>query len=745
MSQVSSPEPLAPAVAARLTEFARACKAATRAVSLYPAGHPAITASLGRLVDVTARALTAGPLTISVLPSALLIDRRAPARPDPALGEFAALLHDHLVGELRITSAGDPQGWRAFLLLVGQAPGEVQAQGGIARAWTATGGHHLSVREVDYAEVLRERQAGMTAAWDTIIQHCLQGDASDLDDETLAMLLEIAGDPQRIAELAAQLDRQAHDLGSLQLRAGALLRLFRHIAAGAAREGPDRVETVVTNMAASAGGLSPELMVELLGRRRESPAGSELDVVGAIVTRMTDTTIGQFVAHGVVEGGGATERLAQAFQTLVPDGERRQRVLARAHEDVASTPLGQDASFPELWQRATDMLTSYRDETFVSDEYARELSNARTHAEDLDRIADDPPERIAVWLSSTADPAVRALDLVLLLDLLRIEQDPTRWGELMDPVVSHVHDLVLLGDFESAHPLVTALAGEAGPEGRDANRAAAAAALDCLRAGHLMQHIVGHLRTIDDAGFGHVRTLCLSLGPVVIRPLAEALSSEERGRAFRRLTDLLVGFGSAGRDAAEQLMQSANPAVRRTAIYLLREFGGNDALAELAQMLDDAEQNVQREAVRAIAMIGTDEAYKVLHDALSSGTPRQRDAIVGALGSLRDERALPLFCHMVGRDEYRRTMLVAYQAAVDGLAAVGGPDAIAALADALTRGEWWAPFRTAAIRRLLATALRKIGSPDALEGLRHAAEHGPRGSRAAAREQLGRVGPARDA
>jgi HEAT repeat protein len=747
MSQVSSPEPLAPAVAARLTEFARACKAATRAVSLYPADHPAITASLARLVDVTRRAVQAGPLTIAVLPSALLVDQRAPARPDPAVGELAALLHDHLVGELRIASPGDPQSWRAFLLLVGQAPADMQAQGGIARAWTATGGHHLSVREVDYAEVLRLRDAGMAAAWDTIIQHCLQGDATDLDDETLAMLLQIADDPERLAELASQLDRQARDVGSVRLRAEALLRLLRHIADGAARTAPDRVEAVLSNIAASAGRLSPELMVELLGHRHEDVAGSAVDVVDAMVTRMTDGTVSQFVAHSIVEGGGATERLAQAFQTLVPDGERRQRVLGLAHEDVAATPLGQDASFPDLWQRATDMLTSYRDETFVSQEYARELSDARTHAEELDRIADDPPERIAQWLSSTTDPAVRALDLVLLLDLLRLEQDAVRWRELMDPVVAHVNDLVLLGDVEAALPLVAALVREAGPDGRDGNRAAAATALERLRSGHLMQHMVGHLRTIDDAGFDHVRALCLALGPVVIKPLAEALSSEERGRAFRRLTDLLVGFGSAGRDAAEQLMQSANPAVRRTAIYLLREFGGNDALAELASMLDDTEQNVQREAVRAIAMIGTDEAYTVLHDALSTGTPRQREAIVGALGSLRDERALPLFCHMVKSDQYRRTMLGAYQAAVEGLGAVGGPEAVTALSEAMYRGQWWAPFRTAAIRRSLAAALRRIGSPDAIEALRRAAGNGPRGARTAAREQLARGGviPGREA
>ena len=57
MSNPVAREPLAPQVAVRLTDFARACKAATRAVSLYPDGHPAIVASLNRLVDVAQRAV----------------------------------------------------------------------------------------------------------------------------------------------------------------------------------------------------------------------------------------------------------------------------------------------------------------------------------------------------------------------------------------------------------------------------------------------------------------------------------------------------------------------------------------------------------------------------------------------------------------------------------------------------------------------------------------------------------------
>ncbi len=86
-----------------------------------------------------------------------------------------------------------------------------------------------------------------------------------------------------------------------------------------------------------------------------------------------------------------------------------------------------------------------------------------------------------------------------------------------------------------------------------------------------------------------------------------------------------------GRREVERLKNSPNPAVRRTAIYLLREFGGSEALPELTELLNDNDQQVQREAVRAILNIGTDKAFEVLQQALAGGTPTSRDAIMQSL------------------------------------------------------------------------------------------------------------------
>src|SRR5580704_2554667 len=101
------PAALAPDDTARVTEFARACKAAARAVILYPPGHPAIAATVGRIVHVTSAAKLSAPITFTVLPDGLLLDGRAPARPDPAIGELAELLHAHLIGEITVRPGGD--------------------------------------------------------------------------------------------------------------------------------------------------------------------------------------------------------------------------------------------------------------------------------------------------------------------------------------------------------------------------------------------------------------------------------------------------------------------------------------------------------------------------------------------------------------------------------------------------------------------------------------------------------------
>jgi hypothetical protein len=727
-------EPMSPDLAAALAEFARAAKAAARSVTLYPATHPAIQASLGRVVTSSTKLAANGEVTLVVLPNELTIDGRAPARPDQAITELADLLHQRLVGNLRIERAADAADWHAFLLLLARAAEELMAEGGISKAWAASGRSHFHIAEIDYAEVLRERTTGYDAAWDTIIENCLRGAAMDLDEETISTLLELAGDPARFGEFLARLQQAGGADTTLGARAAALLGILRGVVNAASTRGPDDLDGALQSIAQATSRLTPDMMLGMLAER-DRPDGHG-PMVGEIVHRMNDRTIASFAAGSIVAERGATGRLAQALEALVPDTAARAEVLELARGEVAESGMGEESGFEELWQNAANMLMNYQDKPYVSSDYARELSSARSQAIEVDRVSDDPPERIQGWMATVTADSVRELDLRLMLDLMRLLEDPAQWRDLMTVVTSEIERLTLVGDAANAKRLLDAIVKEAA-EGREQLRPTATAALDKLAAGPLIRHVVLHIRKVEERDVEHLNALCHTLGPAAIRPLAEALATEENNRALRRLRELLLGFGAAGRQSVEQLKHSPNPAVRRTAIDLLRVFGGREALPELASMLDDQDPQVQRDSIRAIVHIGTNEAYAVLERALAGGS---RDAVLEQLISMREDKAIPLLCYVLKRTTPQGKLVKFHLAIIDALGGLSPhPESTTTLKTVLYSGAWWAPFRTATLRQAAASALRRSGGEDAAAVLKEAAASGPRGVRSAARAQIGMV------
>lgn len=728
--------PLDAVTSLRLAEFARACKAALRAVSLYPPAHPAIGTTLGRLSELTATLTAGGPFTMEVRPHAIYVNNATPTRPDSAIGELAEVLRRQLIGTLTLNAGANADSWRTLLMLLSRPAEEVRADGGIASLWTTAGGPSLEIVEIDYAEVLREKQ-GDEALADRLVSAALSGAPLELDESGMRLLLDIVGDPARLAGLMAALEKRTEGAPG-KVRIDAFVNLLRSLAEHVGKTNPAHLDQTLRQVGHATGRLSADAMLELLLRRGqpESMVGS-VDVVNAVVHRLSDGTVAQFVSTSVIAERGATDRLAQAFQALVPDVERQRQLLSLAHDEVANSELAQEAAFQDLWEKVETMLTSYSDRNFVSDAYAKELSGARARAIDVEAVSDDPPERIAAWLETVTDGSLRALDHMLLRDLLEIEQDVARWRDVADVAISHAEDLVRVGYFDQALTLADAVASEG--QRMPAREETARNVLERLGRGGMIRHAAKLLRTADDPTYEKLKRLAHRIGPAVIPTLAEALSAEQDARSRRRLRDILVEFGAAGRESVQQLMNAANWEVRRTAAFLLREFGGAEGLRELQPLLTDPEPLVQREAIQALILNGTDAASQILLQALTATTGRPRETLIAELTKMRDERAAPLFCYLV-RHLDRKAFPNVLVSAIEALGSFGGPDAVEALKEALQDGNWLAPWRTRRTRAAAAAALRRIGTPPALGALRDASTQGRRGVRSAARTELKRLG-----
>ena len=562
-----------------------------------------------------------------------------------------------------------------------------------------------------------------------------EGDSAVVDERTLDAVISALDDPARFNALleAVQASGEGTAIGA---RAAALFGLISK-AIDRLRERNQLDETaVLQTLADSAGHMTPEMMLSLLRQAREQTDSGEPPLAAAVIARMGDGAIASFVAGSIVAERGATERLALAFETLVPENERKERLLSLAKESVAQSPLGSETGFENLWQEAANLLTSYSDKSFVSDEYGRELSGARSQAIEVERVSDDPPERIQAWRASVSDDAIRDLDLALLEDLLRIESNPAEWGTIAAISVDEIERRTLLGDVRTAQTLLDILAVERADGGRAGLRPIAETLLNKLAAGQIVRHVVFHLRKVDDGEVEGFNRMCHTIGPSVVRPLAITLAAEENNRAIRRLRELLLAFGAAGRQSVEQLKHSPNPGVRRMAIDLLRVFGGSEALPELASMLDDADPQVQRESIRAIVQIGTDQAFAVLEQALGGGSA-SRDTILQQLIGLRDDKAVPLLCYVLNHTSPRGNMTTVHAQIIEALGNLTmHPESTRTLRTILYHREWWAPFRTARLRRAAASALRQIDRPETLAVLEEAAARGSRPVRATARRYL---------
>jgi HEAT repeat protein len=309
----------------------------------------------------------------------------------------------------------------------------------------------------------------------------------------------------------------------------------------------------------------------------------------------------------------------------------------------------------------------------------------------------------------------------------------------MVPVAALLEDLLLLGDFDTALNVLGALerAREAGPAAR---QQPARKALDRLAAGPALRSMVAHLPTLDDAQFERLKAVCLAIGERLIAPLTEALAAEELTRPRERLTAVLMAFGGGGLRDLHRLKKSPNAATRRAAVRLLRQAGHGDALADLGELLEDADPHVQREAAVALLDTGGDRAYELLGLTLSKSTERSRATIVQACVAARSEHAVSFFGHLLRHVDHRGGCESLHLLSIEALGALENPAGVPALEEALHRGEWWAPRRTTALRRAAAAALARIGTQEAIAVLQAAMSSGPAGVRAAAREHAPAVG-----
>jgi HEAT repeat protein len=721
----------APTLSPELTRIsislARALSAGARNWALYPPEHPAVDAALTRLADAVNASTSGAVFTFAVTPATLMVAGVALPEDQPVT-ETARLLHDRDVLTLTFLGEVTMPALHALLQILTTQPDELRAAGGPAAAWEKLGAPaSIAIEQIDYEKILEDRLVEQPAdrkddVWQSLVQQIVEGQTV-FDERQQRRLLEISGSPIEIGELATAVMAPKLNLDGSPLittQAATVLATFRHLAGIVNVMEPDRMPDVMRNVAAATATLDPHVVAQLM---QMDEGIQEIPIVQKLAVAFDDAKVAELLATALAKDGMATTRLAQVFDTIAPDEQRKRRVLTMARSMLSEHDFGKGGQFRAAWASMEQLLLSYDEKPFVSRAYQTAMEGAIGRAETI--AARDLPPEFSEWVETLGQENVRSLSVLLLTDLLRIEEDADRAAEIANDMMALGEDLLYSGDFADVLIVVRALR-ECAEREKAVAPAACRAALTSVGESLALREAAALLGELDAASLSVFAECCSVIGPSAIRALEPALETEEQTPAYTRAVDIVKGYGASAVAQLTRLADDSRWFVQKMAAMLLGATRSPEAVPTLQTLLRRNDPRVLRPAVSALAGIDDPSAARAIQTVLRVATGENRAAVVEALVAERDPRVVPMLGRILTESdpfgEDHRTVL-------DTLKAVGefGDErAVIPVTATMRKKKLFAWRRARAVKEASVQALLAIGTPKARQMLDDAGKTGDR-------------------
>ncbi len=730
---------LAPELVEGVTRLARTLVAAVRHWTLYPEDHPAVRASFERLAAAIQEATNDAIFSIGITPDSLMIEN-VPVPPGPQVAEAAGLLHDRDL--LRVTFSGTvpPDAVAKLLRMLALDRETLRRRGGPEGVWQEDGDPSIALEQIDFAHVLEDKTVIARRdedVWKSIVQSIVTGQKA-MDEVAQQQLLAIADDYEQIGELATAV--MAHKCTAdgapmITTQAATVLAAFRHLASIVAVKAADKSDATMQNLAAAAATLNPHVVMEML-ESEDDPADS-VQVIQGLSGAFDDMKVAQLLATALAHEGQASSRLADVFDTIAPDPERKKRVLSMTRTLLSESTFGQSRQFKSIWTSMEELLISYNDEAFVSKQYRAQLDGAGARGEAI--AAKDLPEEMPAWAESLGQQNVRKLSVALVIDLLKLERDPARAAEIADDMTALAEDLLMSGDYQDALRVALSLAESAGNP-KFASPGACREALARLATSAAMYEAVSLLGDFDAETLDTFTAICRQLGVGVVEVLGMLLRVQERTAARVRASDIIVSFGAPAVSRLAMFVDDERPFVQAHTADILGRIAAPEAVPLLQPLLRRGDMTVARAAVAAMANINDPAAARAIHTVLRAVTGEHRQAVIDALVIGRDARVVPMLIRILEESEPLGKDHAVVLDTLTALRVVHSDTAVGPIGRIARRKRWFAHAKNKALKHTAVDTLASIGTDESRRELAAAAANGDRLLRKLARAKLEQAG-----
>jgi HEAT repeat protein len=685
-----------PELCRSVSALARMLVAAARSWALYPPEHPAVGGALERVRAAVAALTARGPFSFGITPDTLLVDGvPLTGRDGGAVAEAAAWLNGRDLLQITFEGPVDVGALQRLLSLLCEDAGVIRQHGGPERVWASSGDPSIQLKQIDFSRVLADGKAGAAPrpgedVWRSIARSAGggHGDEFGVDGD--------AADPS--PQVTAAVD-------AYQNLVGIVNSLSPDARAAVAKRFGDANQSG----GATAGAGDGDRHVALPG--------------GASTDAFDDSKVAELLATTLAIEGHASHRLAVVFDTIAPDPDRKQRVLSLARRMLSETDFGQRVEFDALWTSMQELLLTYNDRAFVSDDYRASLDGLDARAARM-AAGDLPPDLVAL-IDTLSSGNVRRLSITLLVDLLSIEADSGMARELARDAVAMAEELLTGRDYESALQVVTSLAGLASA-GSAAAAAGSRSALDSFVMSPPFRQAAAQLGEMSDDGAQAFAQTCLAIGPACTEALRDQLGAAAMTPGRIRAASILRAFGARAVARLAPLVVTGDWSAQRACAELLGEIGAPEGVPLLQSLLRSRDARVIRAGVHALLTIGDHSSARALHAALRNDNTDQRRAVITAIVAEHDARVVPILVQILQElDPFGSEHLVVLDTIV-AIAQIGDDQAVPALASLMRRRKLLDAKKSAAVARLSMHALRAIQTPAATRALQEAVAGGDR-------------------
>jgi HEAT repeat protein len=704
----------------------RELSTAAKVVSFYPPQHPAVRVAVDRVLATLGSLLNRHPeVDLAFGEAGILHLGEYLPESDPTLKSFASFLLNRCVARLTFRRGLEAATLTEFLRLLGSDPHHLASQGGLARQLAQKGAGTIAIAEIDLEKILASEAEPVPGdsisasdepgVWKRLVTTYLRDPGNSSPAGMRALLRSLATDPVRLSEW---LESAGSATGK------ELPKLVGRLAEEIRKEASDCVGGFPGHLGESLLQIPARLRMDLLLQKIPLPDGSG-DLMDSVARSMGDAAVVDLISSFVESEQQLSPRLfavcAKVFATRGKSAPYFGAITARLAEK------GGDASdLGRIWQSLQGLLVE-SDQDYLSENYKATLEAVSNHGTQVDRELLDAVSGCAGFSTAFIPEAVSDHACRVMMGALDVEIDPKRVEDLRDDLERRARRMAGRDRMALLADVVRAISKPRGDDLKGPGRGA----MD-KRVRSVVEQMVRVYRsdydhlTADERGLAGAEFK--ELGGIAAPVLADALAEEENWEVRKGLITVLASLGRTAMPVLLRRLDDSSWFMVRNVAMLLGEIGGQSLVEPLAGLLKHAEPQVRREAASALGKIGGSRTVAHLRQAILD--PEVSTIAARVLGELDRENTVALFAKRLAKTGRVVPDERSAREAITILGEMEASEAVPALTRILGRGLWLPISAGDTLRTQAAQALRRIGTPEALEAI----EHGTRSIRRVVRD-----------